>query len=143
MKSIAIFSALAIACASAAEAKDFVCSEISQSGRAVTGELVPIKVAPESRLKIHIDTARPTRSSITWTNTGDAELDDQESRLTPGSRVIERDGEIFASMMADLKAMTSVGTLLISRSGELWITESTSANSKMAHYVIQGRCAAK
>lgn len=137
---IALFASLA---AEPALARDFLCSELTQVGRATTGELVPVAVREGSQLKITIDIARPTRSSITWINTGDPELDDQANRFTPGSRVIERGGQIIASLMADSKFLQSAGTLLIGRTGDLWITESTAASDKIAHYIIQGRCERK
>lgn len=143
MRHISIIALFATVAAEPALARDFICSELTQVGRATNGELVPVPVREGSKLKISIDTARPTRSSIMWTNTGDPELDDHANRFTLGSRVIERGGQIIASLMADAKALQSAGTLVISRNGELWITESTAANDKLAHYIIQGRCERK
>lgn len=143
MRHIPIIAFFSVIAAEPALARDFICSELTQFGRATNGQLVAVPVREGSLLKISIDTARPTKSSITWTNTGDPELDDQPNRFTPGSRVIERGEQIFASLMADKKTLQSAGTLIIGRNGELWITESTAANDKLAHYIIQGRCERK
>ncbi|BAT60815.1 hypothetical protein GJW-30_1_03365 [Variibacter gotjawalensis] len=143
MRHISIIVLFATVAAEPALAREFVCSNLSQVGRATNGDLVAVTVREGSQLKIAIDTKKPTRSSITWTNTGDPELDDQPNNFTSRSRVIERDGQIFASLMADTKTLQSAGTLIIARDGALWITESTAANDKLVHYIIQGNCQRK
>jgi hypothetical protein len=138
--SVMMFAVLPTA---AIAADEFVCSEIAQTARATDGTFIPVKVAPESRLTIRIDTAKATNSSITWSGTGDAEVDNHPNHLTAGSRVRKREGEIFATLFGELDTMTAVGTLLIGRSGDLWITESTAAGGKIAHYIIQAKCTRK